>query len=89
MLWQRQRQAQVPPSRDDCIVLTSPGKTLAFLVPIVELLQKEQNPGNVSVVILTPIRELAQQTHDELKKLTKFCPNIKHKTLFGGEKVYR
>eukprot|EP01127_Copromyxa_protea_P004039 TRINITY_DN1381_c0_g1_i2.p1 TRINITY_DN1381_c0_g1~~TRINITY_DN1381_c0_g1_i2.p1 ORF type:complete len:597 (+),score=132.63 TRINITY_DN1381_c0_g1_i2:239-1792(+) len=66
---------------------TGTGKTLSFLIPIVELLQKKQDPGHVTALIITPIRELAQQTFDELTKLTQFSPNIKTKTLFGGGKI--
>jgi ATP-dependent RNA helicase RhlE len=40
---------------------TGTGKTLAFLLPLLERLAKQQNPPGVSALILTPTRELAIQ----------------------------
>src|SRR5580698_296338 len=39
---------------------TGTGKTLAFLIPIVEQLLREKTPG-VGALVLTPTRELAMQ----------------------------
>ena len=40
---------------------TGTGKTLAFLLPLLERLTKQSNPPGVSALILTPTRELAIQ----------------------------
>ena len=46
---------------------TGMGKTLAYLVPLVEKLDPQKN--YVQAMVLTPTRELAQQVASELKKL--------------------
>jgi ATP-dependent RNA helicase RhlE len=47
---------------------TGTGKTLAFLIPIVEMLQREPL-RQVSVLVLLPTRELAMQVNEEYEKL--------------------
>lgn len=53
---------------------TGAGKTLAFLVPAVELLYNVQfTPRNgTGVVVICPTRELAIQTHAVAKELLKY-----------------
>ncbi len=63
---------------------TGTGKTLAFLLPLVEKLHK--NPENQSILVVTPTRELATQVAQEFKMITKgsglyFC------ILIGGVPV--
>lgn len=53
---------------------TGTGKTLAFLIPVIELLKREasQQP---SVLVLLPTRELAMQVHEQYEQLrTKTMP---------------
>ncbi|KIJ48828.1 hypothetical protein M422DRAFT_162204 [Sphaerobolus stellatus SS14] len=51
---------------------TGTGKTLAFLVPIVERLSRNHSPnGDVSALILSPTRELAQQIASEAGMLLR------------------
>ncbi|GIY51174.1 ATP-dependent RNA helicase DDX18 [Caerostris darwini] len=53
---------------------TGSGKTLAFLIPAIELMYKlkfKQRNGT-GVIVLTPTRELAVQTHNVLKQLLKY-----------------
>ena len=53
---------------------TGSGKTLSFLIPAVELLQKIKftQRNGTGVLIITPTRELAQQIYDVSKKLLTF-----------------
>ncbi|MFT4311442.1 MAG: DEAD/DEAH box helicase [Candidatus Woesearchaeota archaeon] len=60
--------------------LTGSGKTAAFAIPSVELI--EQGKG-VQVVVLAPVRELAQQVKDRYDSFTKFT-NIKTGEIYGG-----
>jgi len=53
---------------------TGTGKTLAFLIPLIELLQKEQKRQTVALVLL-PTRELAIQVQEQYEQLrTKAMP---------------
>src|ERR1700684_2017924 len=47
---------------------TGTGKTLAFLIPIIEMLQREPSE-RVRVLVLLPTRELAIQVNEEYEKL--------------------
>ncbi len=47
---------------------TGTGKTLAFLIPIIEMLQREPSQ-KVRVLVLLPTRELAIQVNEEYEKL--------------------
>lgn len=60
---------------------TGTGKTAAFAIPTVEIL--DPTPGQIDVLILTPTRELAIQVGDEFEKLGKF-KNIKVAAIYGG-----
>ncbi|GMH60491.1 hypothetical protein TrRE_jg4123, partial [Triparma retinervis] len=53
---------------------TGTGKTLAFLIPALEIIsQTRQAPrGSILTLILSPTRELASQIETEAKKLTKY-----------------
>jgi ATP-dependent RNA helicase RhlE len=48
---------------------TGTGKTLAFLLPLLERLSKQNNPPGVSALILSPTRELAIQTSESFSRL--------------------
>jgi ATP-dependent RNA helicase RhlE len=47
---------------------TGTGKTLAFLIPIIEMLQREPSRKTTALVLL-PTRELAMQVHEQYEKL--------------------
>src|SRR6476619_1543555 len=47
---------------------TGTGKTLAFLIPLMEILKRESNRGPVALVLL-PTRERAMQLHKQYKQL--------------------
>ena len=53
--------------------ITGSGKTIAFLVPIIErLLYRPKQKAEVRVLILAPTRELAIQCHSVASKLAAF-----------------
>ena len=47
---------------------TGTGKTLAFLIPVLEQLLKQNNPG-INALVLVPTRELAMQVVDQYNAL--------------------
>lgn len=61
---------------------TGTGKTFAFLLPIIEQLDIEQN--EVQAVITAPTRELCAQLFDELKKLIVYYDGQVDAQLFVG-----
>jgi ATP-dependent RNA helicase RhlE len=67
-------QAQaIPPALEGRDVLataqTGTGKTLSFLIPIVEMLQKAQDRNAAQALILLPTRELAMQVEAAFKTI--------------------
>jgi len=60
---------------------TGSGKTIAFLIPILNRLIK--NPEETALV-LVPTRELASQVHAAYESLAQFLPHIKSAVLIGG-----
>src|ERR1700710_2089410 len=72
-------QAQaIPPALEGRDVVataqTGTGKTLAFLLPIYELLTRGERPNGISALILTPTRELALQVNEAAVKLAASLP---------------
>ncbi len=47
---------------------TGTGKTLAFLIPIIEMLRREPS-ANITALVLLPTRELAMQVHEQYQQL--------------------
>jgi len=66
---------------------TGTGKTLAFGIPALELIDIYKN--EVQVLILCPTRELAVQAAEELIKLSKFKKGIKIADIYGGAPMER
>ncbi len=67
---------------------TGTGKTAAFAIPIIQLIQKiEGREKNITLraLIVTPTRELAIQIDDNIKAYSAFT-NLKHTVIFGGVK---
>ncbi len=66
---------------------TGTGKTAAFAIPILQLLNEEQQgekgPRRVKTLILTPTRELAIQIGESFAGYSRFL-GIKHTVIFGG-----
>lgn len=75
---------------------TGTGKTIAFLLPAIQKLVAPQSPaaaaargGNprqrpISLVVISPTRELAHQIAEEAKALLTRFPRYKVQTAFGG-----
>jgi len=63
----------IPPALEGRDVLataqTGTGKTLAFLIPVIERLSAQGSLRQVSALILVPTRELAMQVHEQYEKL--------------------
>ena len=75
----------------DCLAKakTGTGKTLAFLIPAVELLIKSKEQPkhfDIGCLILSPTRELAFQIHKEAEELTRFH-KIKTMVCVGGTNI--
>ena len=65
--------------------VTGSGKTLAFLIPVVEiLLPKKFKRQEIGALILSPTRELAQQTHAVASELCQSCGISQPLLLVGG-----
>ncbi len=81
-------QAQaIPPALEGRDVVataqTGTGKTLAFLLPIFELLTRGDRPTGVCALILTPTRELALQVNEAAIKLAASLP-VRSSVVVGG-----
>lgn len=63
---------------------TGTGKTLAFLLPIIENIDTKNN--NIQALILTPTRELALQIKNEADKFTK-SRDINILAAYGGKDI--
>jgi ATP-dependent RNA helicase RhlE len=66
---------------------TGTGKTAAFAIPILQILQLEKTAGNtnkgIKALILTPTRELAIQIDESFAAYGKHL-NLRHLVIFGG-----
>ncbi|MDX6746126.1 DEAD/DEAH box helicase [Polaribacter sp. PL03] len=78
---------QIISSTDDlkAFAQTGTGKTAAFSLPILELL--DTNSGNVQAIILSPTRELAVQIGNNIKDFCKYLPDVKVTTVYGGSSM--
>lgn len=64
---------------------TGTGKTAAFSLPMLHLLQ-QSGPGKHRIIrglVITPTRELAIQIHESLNAYGRYLP-LKHAVIFGG-----
>ncbi|WP_282033624.1 DEAD/DEAH box helicase [Metabacillus indicus] len=66
---------------------TGTGKTLAFVLPILEKIEVERN--ELQALILAPTRELAIQITAEIKKLTDRLGGFGILAVYGGQDVER
>jgi ATP-dependent RNA helicase RhlE len=62
---------------------TGTGKTAAFVLPILQLLDAQKKTKGIRALILAPTRELASQISDSIKSYGQQLA-ISHTTLFGG-----
>lgn len=80
-------QAQaIPPALEGRDVVgqsqTGSGKTMAFAIPAVQLVEPHER--GVRVLIMCPTRELAMQVCDEVHKLTAHKHGVKAIPIYGG-----
>lgn len=85
-------QAQVIPPALDCLDIvgqarTGTGKTAAFGIPILEMLDPLSVTRKPQALIVVPTRELADQVHQEITKLAYGCKTSI--TLLAGGKLLR
>jgi ATP-dependent RNA helicase DeaD len=66
---------------------TGSGKTAAFGIPAVELVEAELRA--VQVIILCPTRELAVQVAEEIFRLSAFKPGMQSVPIYGGQSYDR
>lgn len=64
---------------------TGTGKTAAFAIPIIQLVDPDFNKPQA--IILCPTRELAVQVEGEFHKLSKFYRKINSVAIYGGESI--
>lgn len=72
---------------------TGTGKTAAFALPIVQLIQQKEghNKGgkaSLRALIVTPTRELAIQIDENIKAYSQFT-SVRHAVIFGGVKQHK
>lgn len=66
---------------------TGTGKTLAFVLPILEMIDPKKE--HIQALIITPTRELALQITNEIKKMIKNIEDVKVLAVYGGQDVER
>ena len=72
------------------VAQTGTGKTAAFAIPIIQLLQRNEAPRGrrpVRSLIVTPTRELAIQIDENIAAYSKFT-DLRHAVIFGGVKQH-
>lgn len=78
----------LPPNRHDCLVQakTGTGKTMAFLLPAVQTMINHNRGPNagVSLLVISPTRELAQQIAAEANNLLQRLPQYRVRVAIGG-----
>ncbi len=64
---------------------TGTGKTAAFSLPILELI--DDSSKNTQAIILSPTRELAVQIGKNIEEFAKYLPNLRVTTVYGGANI--
>ncbi len=84
------QQAALPPALKGHDVLataqTGTGKTFAFLLPLLVRLREE---ADKNALILSPTRELAQQTQDALNSLLSSPSDMPSALIIGGDNIHK
>ena len=68
---------------------TGTGKTAAFGIPAINMIDTTEEKRSVQVLLLCPTRELAVQATDEIKKISKYTDGIKVVAVYGGAPMDR
>ncbi len=68
---------------------TGTGKTAAFGIPAINMIDNAEEKRSVQVLLLCPTRELAVQAADEIKKIAKYTDGIKAVAVYGGAPIER
>jgi ATP-dependent RNA helicase DeaD len=66
---------------------TGTGKTCAFGIPTIEMMDSEDE--TIQALVLCPTRELAIQTAEELKNVSKYKRGIRILPIYGGQPIDR
>ncbi|MCR4436088.1 MAG: DEAD/DEAH box helicase [Clostridiales bacterium] len=66
---------------------TGTGKTCAFGIPAIEMLDPEIE--GIQVLVLCPTRELAIQTSEELKNVSQYKKGVRILPIYGGQPIDR
>lgn len=66
---------------------TGSGKTAAFGLPAIDMIDTELGRKTVQILILCPTRELAVQAANEIKKFSKYKSGINVVPIYGGEQI--
>ncbi|TQQ84896.1 DEAD/DEAH box helicase [Peptacetobacter hominis] len=66
---------------------TGTGKTAAFSIPILEMV--DSSDKSLQAIVLCPTRELAIQVSQEIRKLAKYMHGIKALPIYGGQPIER
>ena len=81
----------LPPNRSDCLVQakTGTGKTVAFLLPALQTLITKRAGGAsrdsaISLLVISPTRELAMQIAQEANNLLQRLPKFRVRIAIGG-----
>ncbi len=61
---------------------TGTGKTAAFGLPLIQLIDLENT--NIQAVVLAPTRELGQQIYTNLVAFASYCPSVSIASICGG-----
>ncbi|HEX2866912.1 MAG TPA: DEAD/DEAH box helicase [Ignavibacteriales bacterium] len=66
---------------------TGTGKTAAFGIPVLEMLDPHNR--NIQALILCPTRELALQVSEEISKIAKYKKGFSFLPVYGGQSIER
>ena len=67
------------------VAQTGTGKTAAYLLPVLSLLDEGQFPEDaINCIIMSPTRELAQQIDQAMQGFGYYLPNISSVAVYGG-----
>lgn len=64
---------------------TGTGKTLAFAIPILNMI--DENSNDVQAIVIAPTRELAVQITNDINDVSKYFKKVKAITVYGGELI--